>query len=158
MTPAFVLAHTIPAAMGLLPAKMDTPAARAMLLVIGLQESKFQHRLQINGPARGFWQFEKDGGVRGVFVLPESNAVCAALNYPPHVPTVYDAVADNDVLACAFARLLIWTLSAALPGRGYPEMGWNQYVAAWRPGKPHPETWLTCWARAWETVEPTEAP
>ena len=37
---------------------MDSAKARVMLLAIGLQESRFEHRRQIGGPARGFWQFE----------------------------------------------------------------------------------------------------
>ncbi len=45
----------------------DTPEGRLMLLAIGLQESRFEHRRQLgNGPARGFWQFEAGGGVKGV--------------------------------------------------------------------------------------------
>ncbi|MCV6902125.1 MAG: hypothetical protein NTT76_05400, partial [Achromobacter xylosoxidans] len=57
-------------ALALLPAGMDTQAAHVMLLAIGLQESRFTHRQQIGGPARGFWQFEKGtrasrGGVWG---------------------------------------------------------------------------------------------
>lgn len=53
----------------LLPAKMDTPKARVMMLAIGMQESRFEHRKQIGGPARGFFQFEEAGGVRGVLKL-----------------------------------------------------------------------------------------
>lgn len=56
-------------ALKLLPS-MDSVRARMMLLAIGLQESRFEHRRQLgNGPARGFWQFESGGGVR---VLPGS--------------------------------------------------------------------------------------
>ena len=58
--------------MQLLPAKMDSPQARAMLKAIALQESRFEHRKQIGGPARGFWQFEQGGGVRGVLNHPYS--------------------------------------------------------------------------------------
>lgn len=154
MTPAFVLAHTIPAALSLLPAKMDTPAARAMLLAIGLQESKFQHRTQVQGPARGYWQFEEQGGVMGVLTHRQSAAlsvtVCDALGYVPTPNGAFPAIADNDVLACAFARLLLWTLPDALPTTAVE--GWAQYLAAWRPGRPHPETWAGNWAKALETM------
>jgi hypothetical protein len=38
---------------------MDSPKARVLSAAIGHQESRFIHRRQINGPARGFWQFER---------------------------------------------------------------------------------------------------
>ena len=66
MTLPYLLRYTLPSAFALLPPAMDTPDARVLLLAIGLQESKFSHRLQIGGPARGYWQFEQGGGVRGV--------------------------------------------------------------------------------------------
>ena len=56
-----VRTYALPAACSLLPARMDTRAARALLVAIGLQESRFEHRRQIGGPARGFFQFEAMG-------------------------------------------------------------------------------------------------
>ena len=151
----FVKDHILPAALSLLPEKMDTPEARTMLLAIGLQESRFEHRVQIRGPARGFWQFERGGGVNGVLLHQASRdharIVCEKLLYDPAPDVVYDAIADNDVLACCFARLLLWTLPASLPTTA--EEGWRQYLAGWRPGKPHPETWPGLYARARETIE-----
>jgi len=147
---------TMPAAMSLLPAKMDSPEARAMILAIGLQESNFEHRKQIVGPARGLFQFESGGGIRGVLTHRASAepamVVCEALLYEPSDWAVYLALADNDVLACAFARLLLWTLPAALPKQGDAEEGWRQYIAAWRPGKPHPATWGEHFNKAWSLL------
>ena len=45
--------YTLPAALSLLPPRMDTPLARRYVLAIALQESRFEHRRQIGGPARG---------------------------------------------------------------------------------------------------------
>src|SRR3546814_6857126 len=63
-----------------------------MLLAIGLQESRFLHRAQIGGPARGYWQFER-GGVHGVLSHHASKAeagkLCAALDYAPSEDIVY---------------------------------------------------------------------
>ncbi|CAB3905984.1 hypothetical protein LMG3328_04544 [Achromobacter ruhlandii] len=39
-----VVERAIEPALVLLPARMDTPAVRVMLLAIGLQESRFEHR------------------------------------------------------------------------------------------------------------------
>ena len=57
----------VPTAFALLPPTMRSDRATAMLLAIGLQESRFLHRRQFhNGPARGFWMFERGGGITGV--------------------------------------------------------------------------------------------
>ena len=45
--------NIIPAALSLLPPKMDTPEARAMLGAIALQESALRYRQQVGGPAKG---------------------------------------------------------------------------------------------------------
>ena len=150
-----IRAHVIPAAYTLLPAQMASAEATAMLLAIGWQESRFEHRRQVGGPAHGFWQFEQGGGTAGVLRHAATRDVAAsvlhALCYRNVVTSwsCYDAIAHNDVLACCFARLLLWTLPDALPGRDGEREGWDQYVAAWRPGKPHQKTWSEAWAHAW---------
>lgn len=139
-------------ALALLPANMDSSAARVMLLAIGLQESRFQHRRQIGGPARGFWQFEQGGGVRGVLTHAASAAlarqVCEARDVSPSATAVYGRLENDDVLAAVFARLLLWTDAARLPAVGDKEGAWALYLRTWRPGKPHPTTWPALYARA----------
>jgi hypothetical protein len=153
-------AHTIPAAYALLPAAMCSDAATAMLLAIALQESRFEERRQIeNGPARGFWQFERGGGVRGVLTHPSTephiSKVLAALRYGGATTTdCHEAITHNDVLACVFARLLLWSMPGKLPDKHRPEKGWTQYLRGWRPGKPHPETWDGNFGVAWDIVQP----
>lgn len=126
----------------LLPDRMQSAAALRMLRAIAMQESRFKHRFQINGPARGYWQFEKIG-VIGVITHPatkaHAEAVCAALNYPVNVDVLYEAIAHNDVLAACFARLLLWQHPDPLPDD--TEAAWQYYLRQWRPGKPHRETW-----------------
>lgn len=142
-------------ALSLLPKRMRDDAAVAMLLAIGLQESRFQHRRQIGGPARGLWQFEL-GGVRGVLTHPESrdgaNDVARRLLYPTSAEAIHEALEHNDVLAAAFARLLLWTLPEKLPEPESPEDGWSHYTRAWRPGKPHPATWAGYYRQAWGAI------
>lgn len=152
-----VLTYVMPFAFALLPGSMNTPEARAALLAIGLQESEFVYRRQQgNGPARGFWQFERGGGVRGVLEHPATSLhakhVCAELRYPARPDDCHAALADNDVLACCFARLLLWTLPGMLAPRENPERGWQQYLAGWQPGKPRHEAWAQNWIRGWEMV------
>lgn len=145
-------------ALALLPAKMDTPAARVMLLAIGLQESRFIHRRQINGPARGFWQFERGGGVVGVLTHSASAAlarqVCEARGVAPTSPAVYAQLESDDVLAAAFARLLLWTDPGRLPAVDDSKGGWDLYARTWRPGKPHPQTWADLYRQAVAEVIP----
>ncbi len=153
--------HTIPAAYSLLPDRMQSAEATAMLLAIGMQESRFEARRQLpKGPARGFWQFERGGGVVGVLehssTAPLAAKVLDSLRYPLTVDDVacHAAIEHNDVLACCFARLLLWTLPDALPKRLEPERAWHQYIRAWRPGKPHVQTWPANFALAWSIVSP----
>lgn len=160
MTPDFCLRAAIRPALSLLPAKMDSLPARAMLVAIGLQESKFQYRSQHpTGPARSYWQFEQGGGVVGVLGHPASATHAAAvlefLSYPSTMRGplhVWQAMQHNDILAAAFARLLLWTDPGSLPTRHAPEDGWAVYLRTWRPGKPHPETWDAYYALAWDVV------
>lgn len=139
-------------ALALLPASMDSAAARVMLLAIGLQESRFVHRRQIGGPARGFWQFERGGGVRGVLTHPASRDrakhICGLRQVDAVAAAVYDALDTDDVLAAVFARLLLWTDAARLPAVGDVQGGWDLYARTWRPGKPHPHTWPALYAEA----------
>lgn len=142
MTLDQILANAIDPALALLPAKMTSPLARRQLLAIGLQESGFQHRQQIGGPARSFWQFER-GGIRGVLRHPASaacaRAVCIARQVGADEWTVYGRLANDDMLGAAFARLLLWTDPRAIPDNA--DEAWSMYVRNWRPGKPHPEKW-----------------
>lgn len=140
-------------ALALLPAKMDSDAARVMLLAIGLQESRFTHRFQkvsgdpyAKGPARGFWQFERGGGVAGVCshraTKDLAQALCKTRAVPFDSSLIHARLEFDDVLAAGFARLLLWADPKALPSvdAGHDE-AWNCYIRGWRPGKPHRGTW-----------------
>lgn len=152
--------HTfvVPAAYSVLPLKMNSPASTAMLLAIALQESKCCSRRQLEGgPARGFWQFET-AGISGVRLHPASSAhldrALVALCYASTltVKPAQQIVEHNDVLACVYARLLLYTLPTSLPDRTEVNQGWAQYLDAWRPGKPIHHTWPANFARAWALV------
>jgi hypothetical protein len=146
----------INAGLQLLPARYNTTAAKAMLIAIGLQESRFTHRVQVKGPAKGYWQFEKNGGVLGVMEYHSTQSliegVCLKLNYPMDTEILYRALQHNDLLAVCFARLLLYPYPGALPERGNAMDGWHQYIQTWRPGKPHRETWDDFYEQAWDMV------
>lgn len=152
-----ILNHFIKPGLDLLPAKMDTPEARVLLVATGLQESRFQHRFQIGGPARSFWQFEKGGGIRGVLQHYSTHdmaiRVCDALRIPADEDTCYDAIAFNDALAAAFARLLLWTVPKSIPVVGRISDAWDYYLESWRPGKPHRDSWADLYRQAISIVE-----
>lgn len=147
-----VIQTAIAPALALLPPSMSSSDAQLLLLAIGLQESRFQHRRQIGGPARGFWQFEQGGGVRGVLTHAASRdaarRVCAVRGVEPLSAPVYARLESDDVLAAAFARLLLWTDPARLPAAGDSDGAWALYLRTWRPGKPHPHTWPALYASA----------
>jgi len=142
----------------LLPPKLDSAEAKAMLMAIAMQESRFDERRQIGGPARGFWQFEF-GGIKGVLnhvaSKPLIHAVLNRLDYDFAPDISYKAIEHNDVLAFAYARCLLWTLPQPLPSATEAFEGWEQYLDAWRPGKPHRSTWNAFYAAAWEMVGKT---
>jgi hypothetical protein len=158
--------HVITPALRLLPPQLDSPEARAMMLAIALQESRFQHRIQLlgpsrnwwqslNGPARSFLQFEKIG-VRGVLEHRASRAlaleVLSHLRYPDDPVRIHEALAHNDLLAFALARLALRRFPTALPKEGDYEESWRQYIAIWAPGKAHRHTWDEFYDLAWSAV------
>lgn len=146
-----LIEHTLRAAYKLLPIRLYSPEATQMLLAIGWQESRFEHRHQVGGPARGFWQFEQGGGVKGVLEHKATKTLVRDalldLKYPANMDALqcHIAIEHNDVLAAVFARLLLVPLPKKLPALEDMQEGWRQYLAAWRPGKPHPKTWGYAW-------------
>lgn len=137
-------------AFALLPTRMDSPEARVMLLAIGAQESDFRFRYQIlqggsKGPARGLWQFEEAGAVRGVMLHVVTRAlvrkVCVdrTVNYEQRA--IWRALETDDVLAAVMARLLLFTDPSPLPRVDNYLGAWRYYLSTWRPGKPR----LTAW-------------
>lgn len=146
-------------ALSLLPPRMDSDAARVMLLAITLQEAEAIHRVQFGGgPAHGLWQFEEGGAVRGVMTHPQSRdyarALCSTRRLPFIQRTVWEALPNDDILAAGFARLLLWTDYHPLPKLDAPaEEGWTYYERNWRPGKPRPEDWPKNHAQARAQLE-----
>jgi hypothetical protein len=156
MTPFTFIDVALDPGLALLPARMDSPRARAMVLAICLQESELHYRRQVGGPARGYAQFERGGGVRGVLTHRASSAhaldVCRQLDIAASVDAVYTALEFCDPLAVAFARLLLWTDPGALPDQHSDADGWQLYLRTWRPGKPHPKKWAGCFGVAHDLV------
>ena len=152
MTPAEFSARILLPSAARFPFR-DSPEARALLLAIAGQESGWTSRLQQPTPvARGFWQCEKNGAVLGVLTHGATGdmlkAHCAALEIPCDLDTVYEAIAWNDSLAYALARLLLWTDPAPLPGIGDSTGALMYYERLWRPGKPDAARWATRYAEA----------
>lgn len=133
-----------------------TPQSDVLMLAIGLQESRFTHRRQIGGPARGFWQFELGGGVRGVLRHKTSQdraiALCDEREVAAVDAAVYGRLDSDDVLAAGFARLLLLTDPKPLPAVGDEQGAWQYYLRNWRPGKPHAGTWPAQYRQAMEAV------
>ena len=138
--------------------RVSKTAAR-WLLAVALQESRLEHRYQLGspsypGPARGWWQFEEGGGVKGVMRHPASSERAASLCTYYGVewaPTpIWRALEGHDGLATGFARLLLLTDPKPIPSS--QDDGWACYLRVWRPGKPHPLTWPENWQTAGEVI------
>lgn len=121
--------------------------AIAMLGAIGLQESELTYKLQQGGPARGYWQFEQSG-------LDEARRLdrWGFLRELMRDPNNVEELARNDAAACCAARLLLWGHPDALPTWDQEDVGWNQYLARWRPGKPRREHWTQNWRDGWKAA------
>lgn len=177
MTPKQLVTLAIEPAMTLLPDRMDSPEARRMLVAIAVQESALQYRQQVlkhgrawwewRGPARGWWQFEPTG-LKGVLThrasAPHAARAMDLLGYAsPHgmmpvwLSDLHSALKHQDALAAVMARLLLWTLPAALPER--ESEGLEQYLEAWRPGAwfrgsaEHRRELARRWTKSWAAGE-----
>lgn len=150
---------SISKALFLLPPAMTSPEARVMLFAIGLQESRFTHRFQVvqgrpgvKGPARGFWQFERMGGCKGVVNHAASrywmHHLCQTRGVDFTATAIWNGIETDDVLAAGAARLLLFTDPKRLPAVGDESAAWNLYTRVWRPGKPHRSTWPALYAEA----------
>ena len=156
MNPQLFISNAVNPAMKLLPPAMDVRPARALMLAVALQESRLMYRRQLDGPARGYFQFEQGGGIRGVLNNQSSKnliqSVLLLLDYdPPGQEYIcWTAVEHNDILAVVFARLLLWTSSRSLPLSTDPQAGWDYYTDCWRPGKPRRDTWDMFYQQGWK--------
>lgn len=166
MTPSRLLTTAIIPAFAELAAAgiPDTLPARRMVLAVALQETRLRHRRQVassgleTGPAMSFWQFERGGGCVDVFhhhsVNDRMRRICFDFNIEPNSAALWTAMQFQDVVAACAARLLIYIRPQPLPTTA--DEGWSQYLLAWRPGKPHPQTWAGHWATADEAVRTTK--
>lgn len=145
---ASILANAINPALALLPSKMDSDAARVLLLTIGLQETRFKWRYQlvkgrpgIKGPAKSFWQFEEPTVglvLRNAATARHANMLCSHFGLRSSQRDVHWAMEENDVLAASFARLLLWADAKPLPPvNASHDEAWDAYMRIWGPGKPH---------------------
>lgn len=171
MSALYIQQFVLPAAESLLPETPKSGGVTALLLAIGWQESAFEHRRQVRGPARGFWQFERLG-VQGVMQHRRTQRLSASvlnkLHYPSdpsliltvdgQIDAVHTALEHNDVLAACFARLLLFTSLVPLPADTQGETAWQLYRDLWRPGKPRRETWDTHYRDAWTRVHALDTP
>lgn len=130
-------------AMLLLPEQMRSETASNILVAIALQESDLNYRRQIRGPAIGFLMFEYP--IIGLLLKHRAvgdmaKQVLSDLEYSSYDKKgIHDAMEHNDILQCAFARLLMWTDPHKLPDDLHG--AWALYLRTWRPGKPHPDKW-----------------
>jgi hypothetical protein len=124
---------------------VQSPEAEVLLLAIATQESALRYRHQVNGPARGFFQFEKMGGLQGVLnhrrTRDQIRSVCGALALPGDLDGLWEALPWCDPLQVALARLLLWSDPKPLPTIGDKDTAWDTYIRCWRPGKPSRLRW-----------------
>ena len=110
------------------------------------------------GPARGWWQFERNGGVAGVLSItaarrPPSFGVIHARSSRSSIPSgERSRVTTGSPLAslgCCSGQIPLHSLAIRpTPGTCYADR-------LWRPGKPHPRHWGDNWLIAGATIPAT---
>lgn len=162
-----LLHQVIVPALAILPVGMDTPAARCMLVAIPKQESDLKTRRQGgNGPARSLYQFERTGvaGVIQHHAVDDLAAMCClAARIPCASTPIMAAIEQNDLLACQFARLNLYTDPHSLPKpvMQSEEQAWHLYLRVWRPGaakEPGSDRYMDArhrWQRSWSLAVET---
>lgn len=152
MTPSDFLQSIINPALVVLGPKLASDEARVMMLAIALQETRLRDRRQVADDGRylgqygrGWWQFERKGGVAAVMESPATSAamrgVCELLTVPFDDASVHEAIAWNDRLAAIAARLFLYQDPSPLPALGDQQAAWASYLRIWAPGKPRPDDW-----------------
>jgi hypothetical protein len=135
---------------------MRSPAVETLMLAIAIQESALRHREQIGGPARGWWQFERNGGLAGVLQHARTKLfaerLCAEIGLKPDLHLLWDALPHSELLQAGLARLLLWSDPRPLPALGDREGAWQYYLRNWRPGKPAHGRWDAAYDGAAELV------
>jgi hypothetical protein len=133
----------------------NTFKAHQLILAIAIQESGVAYRRQVtksgleDGPAVSYWQFEHAGCEGLLSARSTSNyirQICTLFDIKPTKEGLLDAIQYNDIVAACAARLLIYSLPTPLAET--KEMGWEQYLSSWRPGKPHKKSWEYSWETA----------
>lgn len=161
ISPADALGKIIVPALTTLPEQMDSPEARLMLLAIALQESGLRAREQTGGPARGLWQFERNGVLAVMHHTRTADVVfhwCEENDVTYGSTAIYERLALDDELAGVFARLLLWTDPRPLPEIGDCMGAWNLYERCWKPGKPSYTRWRdTAYPQALAAIQEVNA-
>jgi hypothetical protein len=121
--------------------------AEVMLLAIAGQESNLAHRFQISGPARGFWQFERGGGLAGVMSHKATAKIMHDALDELGIGTGYEAawaaLPYSELLQVTAARCLLLSDPKPLPPLEDEQLAWAYYLRNWRPGRPHSDAWTT---------------
>lgn len=152
MAPRLFLLHVIEPGLALLPSYMTSNQSRVQLLSIASQESSLRFRHQLGGgTAVGYWQFQQDG-VAGVLQALPSLAQSVLDACDVSVAEAYNAIQYHDPIACAFARLLLWSDPTPLPAIGNSSGAYSCYCKNWRPGRPDETRWHADYATACSTV------
>lgn len=141
-----------------------TSQSDVLMLAIAGQESGWSDRVQSGaGPAHGFWQFEKGGGVAGVmgrypnFVLAMAAKTGVITEVTAAQVWLAMALPQGDGLSFGMARLLLWTDPTPLPAVGDEDDGWDYYQSLWRPGAPSRSRWATVYPEAMAALSLTGA-
>lgn len=157
MDPRTYLTTAVTPALRILPSKMTSDEANAMLVAIAGQESGLRSRRQLaDGPARGLLQSETEATfevLQHPASLQEARIFLRTLEYTGYDAMEIHLAREFDlVLDAGLARLALWRDPDPLPKRDQMQAAWAYYLHLWAPGMPRPNDWAANWARAWAAL------
>lgn len=139
-----VLADVIVPAFEHLPSEMDSPEARLIVLATGVQETQYQTRQQVDGPARGLFQAQYNFILDLMHNPASGNHVwnlCGVMGITYGSHAMFDALLRDDPFAACMCRLGFWCDPRPLPDVGDVLGAWGAYERVQRPGKPSYTRW-----------------
>lgn len=140
----------------LYPAPVFLPTSLLLLTIAGV-ETAWGARVQVpGGQARGFWQCQKDGAIANAMArrLLTCRRVCDTLCVPCDIDTIFEAIAWNDALAFAIARVALDCDPNPIPSIGDAQNAWATYLRVWRPGKPSEDRFMLAYHEALAVLAP----
>lgn len=130
-----------------LPDHLNTVEAEAMLLAIGMQETKFELSNCVNSDRMGFFRVSTRDIIKLITIDWTSKLLLDIANGANKF--INELVLEDAHFCALCARLMLSITGESLPNlNSDPSESWNLYLKTWKPDNPKRETWDAYWMHA----------